>query len=171
MEDVCIDMHVLNAHRFMTYYVMHVTILFGALLAGAVGGMSTLDDLDVEDFVREKIEKERWTHVQVSIFLQENNNKTRGLSERSVRRYCARRGIRKTSRIDEQLLDERVAIATAMVNYHRASYKHSVAFSIPALACQPGSEPPAVSYKLLYLTGWTSLWSKNYDWSTGIAGT
>ena len=79
-----------------------------------------MDDLDVEDFVREKIEKERWTLVQVSKFLKENNSKTRGLSERSVRRFCARKGIWKTSRIDEQLLDERVAIATAMVNHHVA---------------------------------------------------
>ena len=50
--------HIINTHKIdlsTLYYVMHVTILFGALLAlaGAIGGMSTLDDQDVEDFVRE----------------------------------------------------------------------------------------------------------------------
>jgi hypothetical protein len=37
---------------------------------GQVGGMLVSEDQDVEDFVREKIEKDRWTHVHVSRFLQ-----------------------------------------------------------------------------------------------------
>ena len=46
------------------------------------------------------------------------NTTMRGLSERSVWGFCACKGIRKTSCIDDQLLGERVARATAMVNDH-----------------------------------------------------
>ena len=58
---------------------------------------------DFEDFIRDKIEKERWTHKQVSAFLEENHPGQRGFSVRSVERFCSYIGIHKTSRIDNKL--------------------------------------------------------------------
>lgn len=66
--------------------------------------------------VRDKVERDRWTHEKVSKFLREKNPGLRGLSERSVLRFCARKGICKTSRIGEEQLDECVARATAMAS-------------------------------------------------------
>ena len=69
-----------------------------------------------EAVVREKIEKERWTHKQVSSFLTERYPGQMGLSIRSLQRFCSSKGIHKTSRIDNQKLDEVVSMATSMVS-------------------------------------------------------
>ena len=71
--------------------------------------MSALKDF--EDFIRDKIEKERWTHKQIS---------AQGFSVRSVETFCSYKGIHKTSRMDDNKLDEAVSNATDMVNtvYH-----------------------------------------------------
>lgn len=85
--------------------------------------MSALEELELEDFVREKVQNERWTHAQVSKYLKESNTMpTRGLSERSIRRFCRHKGIHRTSRIDDQLLNERVSRATAMVSRTYSAY-------------------------------------------------
>ena len=72
---------------------------------------------DLEDFIRDKVKRERWTHRQISKFLQEVNPGQRGFSLRSVERFCSLKGIHKTSRIDETTLDEAVSRATDMVIY------------------------------------------------------
>ena len=68
-----------------------------------------------EDFIREKVEKCRWSYKQISAFLQEYNPGLRGFSERSVQRFCSCNNIHKTPRIDDQTLDEAVSRATDMV--------------------------------------------------------
>ena len=67
------------------------------------------------DFVREKVQRYGWSHKRISLFLQENNPGVRGLSERSVRRFCHQNDIHKTSRLDNLSLDEAVTKATSMV--------------------------------------------------------
>ena len=75
--------------------------------------MSTLEDF--EDLIRDKVVKERWTHKQISGFLMERHPGQRGFSVRSIERFCSNKSIHKTSRIDDQNLDEAVTKATAMV--------------------------------------------------------
>ncbi len=76
--------------------------------------MSALEGL--EDFVRDKVEKERWTHKQISAFLEGIHPGQRGFSVRSVERFCSYKGIHKTPRLDDQTLDEAVSRATDMVS-------------------------------------------------------
>ena len=76
--------------------------------------MSALEDF--EDFIRDKIKKGRWTHKQIGAFLEENHPGQRGFSVRSVERFCSSKGIHKTSRIDDNKLDEAISNATDMVN-------------------------------------------------------
>ena len=58
--------------------------------------MALLEGL--EDYVREKIEKEGMTHSQLSLRLRELYLGVRGLSVRFLERFCACKSIRKTSR-------------------------------------------------------------------------
>ena len=78
--------------------------------------MAALEGL--EDYVREKIEKEGMTHSQLSLRLRELYPGVRGLSIRSLERFCASKSIRKTSRASIQQVDEAVCGAIAQViNY------------------------------------------------------
>ena len=76
--------------------------------------MSSLEEF--EDFVREKVEKERWTHKQISGFLQGKHPGKRGFSVRSVERFCSNKDIHKTLRIDDKTLDDVLSTATDMVS-------------------------------------------------------
>ena len=72
----------------------------------------------LEDYVREKIEKEGMTHSQLSLRLRELYLGVRRLSIRSLERFCASKSIRKTSQASTQQLDEAVCGAIAQViNY------------------------------------------------------
>ncbi len=68
--------------------------------------------VEYEVLIREKIETCQWTHKQVTSFLKQMQ---RGLSVRSVERFCSTNNIHKTSRIDDQSLDQIVSTATNMV--------------------------------------------------------
>lgn len=78
--------------------------------------MATLEEF--EDFVREKVVIERCTHKQVSDELQQSFPGEKGFSLRSVERFCSKKGISKTSDIDDQDLDEVVASAVLQVKRH-----------------------------------------------------
>ena len=71
----------------------------------------------LEAFIREKIEKERWTHVRLSAFLQQEYPGERGLGVRSLQNFCSEKDIHKTSRVSSEDLDQAVADAIAKVNY------------------------------------------------------
>ena len=81
--------------------------------------MSALEDF--EGFIRDKIVKERWTHKQISAFLEENHPQ-RGFSVRSIERFCSYKGTHKTSRIHDHQLDEAVSSATDMVSIMMCRY-------------------------------------------------
>ena len=74
-----------------------------------------LEELGVEDFVREQVAKNRWTYGRVSSFLKETTGVTKGVSGRSVRRFCALKGIKRSSRINDQELDKTVVQAVSLV--------------------------------------------------------
>ena len=75
--------------------------------------MANLEGL--EAFIRKKVEKERWTHVKLSAFLRESYPGMRGVSIRSMERFCSVKGIHKSSRLSKQQLDEAVSDAIAKV--------------------------------------------------------
>ena len=74
-----------------------------------------LEELGVEEFVREQVEKNKWMYGRVSSFLKETTGVTKGVSERSVRRFCALKGIKRSSRINDQELDKTVVQAVSLV--------------------------------------------------------
>ncbi len=76
--------------------------------------MAALEGL--EDYIREKIEKERWTHSQLSAHLLHIYPGLRGTSIRSLERFCSAKGIHKTARLSTQQLDQAVADAVAKVS-------------------------------------------------------
>ena len=78
----------------------------------------------LESLIREKVEKERWTHDRLSDFLQRAYPGVRGLSVRSLQRFCSEKGIHKTARISEQELDRVVADAVAKVNHALAKMQN-----------------------------------------------
>ena len=68
-----------------------------------------------EDFIREKVEKERWTHQRVASYLQQANPAERGLSLRTVERFCTEKGISKLTPIPDDHLDRVVATSISKV--------------------------------------------------------
>ena len=71
--------------------------------------MAELDSL--EDYVREKIEKECFTYLKLSRELQQRYPGRRGFSVRSIERFCSQKGIKRMSSITDQSLDEVVSEA------------------------------------------------------------
>ena len=78
--------------------------------------MCGMDEIQgVEELVRDLIRDQRKTHRDVSINLQNMFPGVRGLSEMSVRRYCYKHGIHRTSRVDDAVLDHLVSSNVAKV--------------------------------------------------------
>ena len=73
--------------------------------------MATLEELPgIEPFIRERIERQRKTHQEVSDELLLRHPSVRGLSRMSVRRFCSNHNIHKTLRLDDHSLDRAVAL-------------------------------------------------------------
>ena len=100
--------------------------------------MATLDAL--EDFVRDRIETDHWTHRQLSDYLQNAYPGERGFSVRSVQRFCGEKNIHKTARINTDDLHQAVADAIEKVG-KRNNMKCS--------NCNTA--------------GWPNIWSQNND--------
>ena len=79
--------------------------------------MATLESLgsSMESFIKEKVEIERFTYSELSQQLQTAYPGEKGFSARSLQRYCRAKGISKTSKIDDNMLDDVVAEAVSMV--------------------------------------------------------
>lgn len=72
--------------------------------------MAALEPL--EGLIKEKVEMDRWTHAQVSDFLQQNYPGDQGFSIRSIQRFCQEKN---TARVTDQELDEAVSDAVSKV--------------------------------------------------------
>ena len=70
---------------------------------------------DFEGFVREKIVKGKYTYKQLSDTLQYCFPEERGFSVRLIKRFCNEKEIRKTTKFDDQELDEVVTEAVLQV--------------------------------------------------------
>ena len=68
------------------------------------------------DIIREKIEVYRWTHKQLSDFLQQLYPGSTGYSVRSVERFCSEAGMHRTSRLDQYHVDTHVREAIQKVD-------------------------------------------------------
>lgn len=68
-----------------------------------------------EDFIRDKIEKEQWTHEQLSRYFSAKYPGERGFSIRTVRRFCAEKNISKTTKLCDADVDECISEAIAQV--------------------------------------------------------
>ena len=71
---------------------------------------------EYEDYVREKVVTEKYSHRQLSDELQRAFPDERGFSVRSVKRFCSEKGIKKTCDVDDQELDEVVSSAVLQVS-------------------------------------------------------
>ena len=69
----------------------------------------------IESFVRSRIVHERKTHQQVSDELIRSNPGMKGLSTRSVRRFCEKFGIHASSRLSNSELDRVVSSSVSKV--------------------------------------------------------
>ena len=59
----------------------------------------------VGELIRHLLVNERKSHEQISVELQRAYPDVRGLSTRSVRRFCASEGVQRTSRLPDDQLD------------------------------------------------------------------
>ena len=80
--------------------------------------MATLEDLQLEHVIRQKIETEKWTHSQLSTFLKTQYVGTKGISVRSLQRFCSAKGIHKSSRASITTVDEAVLEAVGKVTFY-----------------------------------------------------
>ena len=77
--------------------------------------MTTLELLSVEDVVARGVIERRKTHKQISDKLKHLYPGVRGLSARSVRRYCAIHDIHSSSRLSSYDLDRVVSSSIGKV--------------------------------------------------------
>lgn len=93
--------------------------------------MAAIERIDgIESFMRERIEIEKRSYEDISKELQEAHPTARGLSARSVRRFCAEYGIHKTSRLPDHVLDRVVASSVAKVSLIRKSVEGVSGFDL-----------------------------------------
>lgn len=69
--------------------------------------------------VKEKIEVCRWTHKQLSDYLQQLYPGSRGYSVRSLERYCSEADIHRTSRLSEYRVDIHVSQGMQRVSSYK----------------------------------------------------
>ena len=78
--------------------------------------MATLEEISgIEGFIRRRVELERKTHEQISEAVQQLYPGTKGLSSRSVRRFCNNHNIHATSRLSPPELSRVVSTAVSQV--------------------------------------------------------
>ena len=76
-----------------------------------------IESLGVDRYLRKLVENDKKSHKEVSILLQQAYPGVNGLSERSVRRFCAQHSIRsRDRRLSTADLDAVVSSAIAEVN-------------------------------------------------------
>ena len=78
--------------------------------------MASLENIpNIESTVRRCVEERRMSYAATSEELKSMYPAAGGLSARSVRRFCAKHGIRKTSRLSDDAIDRLVSAAVRKV--------------------------------------------------------
>ena len=75
-----------------------------------------------EQFIREKIVDERWSHGQLKEYFTGQFPGEKGFSIRSIERFCRSKHIHKTSRAGTEIVDEAVSEAVAKVIMNNPFY-------------------------------------------------
>ena len=89
----------------------------GKLVYGRNGGNlinTIMDDVSVE-YIKDLVVNKKKTHFQVSLMLQEAFPGKRGLSERSVRRFCCENDIHSQQRLSQDDLEQCARTVVAKV--------------------------------------------------------
>jgi hypothetical protein len=71
----------------------------------------------LEDFIRERIEEDKWTHGKLRDYLLQNYPGQRGFSVRSIQRFCSDNNIHRTTRMERRNLDAVVGEAIDKVSH------------------------------------------------------
>ena len=71
--------------------------------------MAKLEQFEVE--IREKVEKEHWTHARLTSHLKAAHPGERGFSVRSIEKFCSENDIHKTAKLSDVEVDDLVAEA------------------------------------------------------------
>ena len=79
------------------------------------GKMSGIESLNCVDYIKERV-KNKGTHKEIASDLQQLFPNSRGLSERSVRRFCSLKGIHYASRLSAPEVNEVVESAVSQVS-------------------------------------------------------
>ena len=78
--------------------------------------MATLESMNAVEYVRQLVEREKKTHREISIILKQVYSDVVGLSERTVRRFCAKNNIHsRHHNFSKEDLDAVVSSAVAEV--------------------------------------------------------
>ena len=93
---------------------MKIRIIYLSLLLSKLQ-MARLEEF--EDFIREKIEKEQWTHVELSSFFNTQYPGERSFSVRTMERFCSDKDIHKITKLSDVDVDECISEAITKVNY------------------------------------------------------
>ena len=83
------------------------------MATGLGPGVHSLDVF--EDYIRHKVEVERISHLQLSSDLKARYPGSRGFSVRTIERFCADKGIHKSSRLSSSELEQVVSASVAKV--------------------------------------------------------
>ena len=105
--------------------------------------MSYLDSIPgSKQLVRYMVEVDRKTYKEVSLEMKRLFPSYRGLSSRSVRRFCSAHGICATSRLTNSMLDRLVCSAVQKVQSYQYKIKISnIMFEFIRLALPMGEKP------------------------------
>ena len=76
-----------------------------------------MDDVSVE-YVKDLVVTQQKTHSEVSLLLKEAYPDRRGLSSRSVRRFCLKNGIQAQNRLSNDELEQCTKEVVARVGIH-----------------------------------------------------
>ena len=77
--------------------------------------MAGIDEMGLKAFIHYKISEEGITYEDLSILLKQLYPNCKGLSVRSLQRFCKQEEIHKTSRITDATLDDVVKESVAQV--------------------------------------------------------
>ena len=77
--------------------------------------MARLEEFD--NYIREKIEEEQWTHAERSNFLHTRYSGQRGFSIHTIELFCSKKSIHKISKLNDVDMDECTSESIAKVNY------------------------------------------------------
>ncbi|RUA04659.1 MAG: hypothetical protein DSY43_05935 [Gammaproteobacteria bacterium] len=89
--------------------------LSGDILADFSTSHFEMDGIVDPEYMKDLVLKKKWTHKRISEELRRKYPSSRGLSEMSVRRFCSKHSIHRTSRMTDGELDVVVHNAVSKV--------------------------------------------------------